>query len=160
VCEAGVAMVTSKLSGLTMLLGGAQWGSEVPSNWISSRYSSHFPLVVSIGQSNSTSRLPRWPSGFPLRSTCQRTPGYICPAAAFHQSGCFQTNLEGEEQQTADILRLLHGRFTDHMTAEGGGAWWFDSVSNQSEHLFLEPMNIYPRFILWYGIFTQFMIHN
>ena len=39
-----------------------------------------------------------------------------------------EMNLEGEEQQTADILCLLCGRFTDHMTTEGGGAWWTDSV--------------------------------
>ncbi len=71
-CEAVVAVVTARLRGLMMLPGGAQWVSDVPVTCISVRYNSHFPLDTSLGQSNSTCRLPRWPSGFPLMCTYQR----------------------------------------------------------------------------------------
>lgn len=113
-CEADVAIITMRLRGLMMLPGGAQWRSDVPFTSISVRYSSHFPLDTSLGQSNSTCRLPRRPSVFPLMCTYQRrkwvhtwTP-HLKDNTDFRQTW----NVKSSRLPTSDVLFMANSPIT------------------------------------------------
>lgn len=123
-----VAIVTMSLRGLMMLPGGAQWGADAPFTWISVRYSSHFPLDTSLGQSNSTCRLPWWPSLFPLMCTYHRKWQVVTWFQQPLKVKRILTHLKCEDQQNPHIFHPLHGRLPSHMSTERGVAWLIDSV--------------------------------
>lgn len=100
---------------------GSLWGTTATSHW-TPHWANETPPAGCLGH----------PAAFhqpaPVRKGCGSH--LVClPLTLTH----FETNLKGEEQQTANVLCLFHGQLTNHMTTEEDGTWWINAVRTQME---------------------------